>query len=102
MQLTCLLGDTDIFELYKELTSKEFSYKKILAETEILSNLYYHQIRDGAQAIRIPTRYCTANHPIFKNFYKIDGTGIASFYRLVVRNVSKKSKNNLYFLWQRK
>ena len=61
MQQTCLLGDTDIFGLYTELTSKKFSYQKILAETDILTNLYYHQIRDGSQAIRIPTRYCTTN-----------------------------------------
>ena len=86
MQQTCLLGDTDIFELYKELTSKEFSYKKILAETEILSNLYYHQIRDGAQAIRIPTRYCAANHPIFKKkeqtsmLIRLSGDTVCSFF----------------------
>ena len=57
--MTCLLGDTDIFTLYRELASKKFNYQDLLAESEILSNLYYHQIRDGAQALRIPTSYCS-------------------------------------------
>ncbi len=66
MQTTCLLGDTDIFELYTELANKKFSYQALLEETDILTNLYYHQIRDGAQAIRIPTLHCTAEHTSFQ------------------------------------
>ena len=87
MQQTCLLGDTDIFGLYTELTSKKFSYQKILAETDILTNLYYHQIRDGSQAIRIPTRYCTTNHSIFKK--KEQPVSLESLINLLVSTAKK-------------
>ena len=65
--MTCLLGDTNIFELYKDLTKKELSYQELLKEPEILSNLYYHLIRDGSNAIRIPSAYCSKNSLQKKN-----------------------------------
>jgi hypothetical protein len=52
------MGDSSIFELYKELTKKELTYQDLLQEEDILKNLYYHLIRDGSQTIRIPSAYC--------------------------------------------
>ena len=52
------MGDSDIFELYRELTGQKLTYDVLLQEADILTNLYYHLIRDGSKAIRIPSLYC--------------------------------------------
>lgn len=57
--MRCLLGDLDIITLYSELANKKFSYQAIINETELLTNLYYHQIRDGSQVLRVPSVDCS-------------------------------------------
>ena len=56
--MTSLIGDSNIFTLYQELAGKDLFYQDLLKEKEILTNLYYHLIRDGAQALRIPSIHC--------------------------------------------
>lgn len=52
------MGDSNIFGLYKELTGKPLTYQTLLQDNDILTNLYYHLIRDGASAMRIPSIHC--------------------------------------------